>query len=264
MPRPSLSPEPSETDITDNGNHLHDLKSQGRTFPSVDHTEPEEPLQNRLIDSLQETPEYPERKGFFPRDLLASLVDTDCVYNELRSYFQNVLDDDTILNCAQKICGISAHSNERGSSLPLFKKVFVTLVLSEKMSAILKFIAANVTDEDLPLSKVHFGPKASGRFRLGRRSTPEVPLECFRGWTSVAIQRFEEWQWTTISPFFAQSYKRKNVNHFVLQDQVILPFLSDSRREANAFERFEFDGGFSQVFKVDIHPEHHDFHDPQV
>jgi hypothetical protein len=106
--------------------------------------------------------------------------------------------------------------------------------------------------------------KKTGIFDLGRRGDPTVPLECFHGWTALAIRRFEEWQWSTISPFFARGKGRKNVAHFRLQDQIILPFTSDSRRDADAYERLEFEGGFSQVFKVDIHPEHHDFHDHNV
>ena len=265
--KPNVRFAPSDiTDITDLGNHMHDLKTQGRIMPSgllISQTDPKEPLQDRLIDILQETPGYPEKKGFFPRDRLATLVDEECVIEQLGLDFKNVLDDDTIRNFAQKICGVALVRNEEGMP-PLFKKIFVTLVLSEKTSTILKFLAEKVTDDDLPLAKVGRPGKKLGIFDLGRRGKPNVPLECFRGWTACAIRRFEEWQWTTISPFFARSRGRKNVKHFPLQDQVILPFISDSRREAGAYERLEFEGGFSQVFKVDIHQEHHDFHDPHV
>jgi len=265
--KPKLPFEPSEvTDITDLGNHLHDLKTQGRTLSSglpVSKNDSKEPLQNRLIDTLQETPGYPEKKGFFPRDLLASLVDEECVTEELRSEFKNLLDDDAIRKCAQEICGVAPTRDEVGVPT-LFKKIFVTLVLSEKTSTILEFLAERVTDDDLPLVKVRRLGKSPGIFDLGRRGSLRALLECFQGWTALAIRRFEEWQWSTISPFFAQSRRRKNVKHFLLQDQVILPFTSDSRRDAYAYERLEFEGGFSQVFKVDIHPEHHDFHDPQV
>jgi hypothetical protein len=265
--KPNLRFEPSEvTDITDLGNHLYDLKTQGRILSPglpISQDDPKEPLQNRLIDTLQETPGYPEKKGFFPRDLLASLIDEECVIEELKSEFQNLLDIETIRKCAREICGV-APTGDEGIVRPLYKKIFVILVLSEKTSTILKFLAEKVTDDDLPLAKVRRPGKKTGIFDLGRRGAPTIALECFHGWTTLAIRRFEEWQWSTISPFFARSKGRKNVKHFPLQDQVILPFTSDSRRDADAYERLEFEGGFSQVFQVKIHPEHHDFHDHNV
>jgi hypothetical protein len=94
---PNVSFQPSElTDVTDLGNHLHELKTQGRVLPFINQSDPKEPLQDQLIDALHETPGYPEKKGFFPRDLLASLVDEECVVAELRIIFKNVLDDNTV------------------------------------------------------------------------------------------------------------------------------------------------------------------------
>lgn len=258
----SLATEPSETDITDNGNRLHDLKTQSRQLRPVDGPEQIDPLEDRLVNSLEEP--YPEKKGFFPRDVLTRLVDEECVFEKLRSNLDNVLDDDTIRGYARRICGLPHVPEDRKLSPSTFKKIFVILVLSERVSTILKFIAGKVTDDDLPLAKVPRRGKPRTIFDLGKRGAPDIALECFRGWNSVAIRRFEEWQWTVISPFFARSHKRKNVTHFVLQDQAILPFISDSRRGPDALDNLEFEGGYSEVFKVEIHPEHHDFHDSHV
>jgi hypothetical protein len=258
---------PSEvTDITDLGNHMHDLKTQGQILSSelpISLGDPKEPLQNRLIDSLLHTPGYREKKGFFPRDLLASLVDEECVAEELRLCFKNLVEDNEIRGYAQKVCGVIPTTNGQGKAM-LFKKIFVTLVLSEKTSTIIDFLAEEVTDDDLPLAKVRRPGRSPGIFDLARRGKSTVPLKCFEGWSLARIHSFEEWQWTTISPFFARLPGRKNVKHFPLQDQVILPFISDSRRDDDTYEGQEFEGGFSQVFKVDIHPAHHDFHNPRV
>jgi serine/threonine protein kinase len=89
--------------------------------------------------------------------------------------FKNVLDDNTIQYYARKICGISSARND-GEIPQLYKKIFVTLVLCEKTSTILKFLAEIVTDDDLPLTKVRRPKKSSGIFDLGRRSKPKVPL----------------------------------------------------------------------------------------
>jgi hypothetical protein len=257
--------EPSEvTDITDLGNHMYNLKSRGRktvsSFP-ISQANPKEPLQNLLLAALQETPGHAEKKGFFPKDVIASLVDDECVIEQIRWDFKDKLDDNTILKYAHKICGVVSDDND-GERPALFKKIFVILVLSEKTSTIPKFLAEEVTDDDLPLVKVP-RPETPWIFGLGRRGKPNMPLECFRQWSSCAIRRFEEWQWTTLAPFFARS-ERKNVKHWILQDQVILPFTADSRREADGYDRLEFEGGSSQVFKVEIHPQHHDFHDSHV
>lgn len=63
----------------------------------------------------------------------------------------------------------------------------------------------------------------------------------------------------TLSPFFAKG-ARKDVKHYPLPDRIILPFTLDSRQQNTDVEI----GGYSQVFKVDIHPGHHDFHDDKV
>lgn len=258
--------EPSEiTDITDLGNWLYELKRQNRKRPpsiSVNQDDLKEPLQDRLLRALQETPGHAEKKGFFPMDQVDNLVYEECVIEQLRSDLKHQLDDKTIRRYAQKICGSPSAENEEEKP-PLFKKIFVILVLSEKTSTILKFLAEEVTDDDLPLLKVPRLDMPATIFDLGRRGKPDVPLECFKTWTSSAIRSFEEWQWTTLAPFFARS-ERKNVKHYILQDQVILPFLADSRREGDEFDRLEYEGGFGRVFKVDMHPEHHDFHDPHV
>jgi hypothetical protein len=263
--KPNLPSAPSEvTDVTDLGNHLYGLKVQGQVVPPISHSDPREPLPDRLIDALQ-NPGYQEKKGFFPRDMLASLVDEECVVEELREVLK-VLDDNAIRDYARKICGVGTSMN-KGETQPLYKKIFVTLVLCEQTSSILKFLAEMVTDDDLPLVKVGRPGKSSGIFDLARRPKPNmpmIPLTCFRGWSIIPIRSFEEWQWTTISPFFARSKGRKNVKHFILQDQAVLPFISDSRRDSIPQEILEFEGGYGQVFKVGIHPEHHDFHVPRV
>lgn len=68
-----------------------------------------------------------------------------------------------------------------------------------------------------------------------------------------------------MAPFFHRP-ERKNVWHFVLQDQIPLPFITDSRYDDNnsIYDQLEFEGGFSSVFSVEIHPEHHAFRKPDT
>lgn len=172
-----------------------------------------------------------------------------------------IYDNDRLRDYARKICG-DTFDLDLTREPALYKKIFLTLVLVEKTSAVLQFLSVNVTDDDLPLVKVHRPGKPRVIFDLARRNQPNVPLQCFRHWTSSAIRGFEEWQWTTLAPFFAKS--EKTVPHYVFQDRRIMPFIARSRRKVNTDDRFEFEGGFSEVSRVEIHPSHHDFFDSHV
>ncbi|KAE8454273.1 hypothetical protein EG329_005198 [Mollisiaceae sp. DMI_Dod_QoI] len=262
--RPNGAYQPSEksniTDLGARGLQIASKRGRQKLAPCSE-DELQRPIQDRLLEALHSVPGHREQKGFFPEEQLETLIDERSVAKELESCFKGTLDSRTIKKSVQKICGLDGHMDQEKSIV--FKKIFVTLVLSEKTSAILLFLEENVTDKDLPLSKVPIRKKASNIFGLARKSQPGVPLACFRDWTNLAIMRFEEWQWTTLAPFFFQS-QRKNVKHWILQDEIPLPFTADSRynEDESAYERLEFEGGFSNVFKADIHPEHHDFHAP--
>lgn len=232
---------------------------------SSDVTDESLPIQDRLLGILEDVPGHNERKGFFPRGLLDVLITEKCVKDVLEANLGDSILPQVIDEHARKICGIPRLQNADHPP-PSFKKIFVTLVLSERVKAIPFFIADNITDDDLPLDKIPTDrPKF---FTLGRRNdnpgSAQEGLACFRKWTALDIRKFEEWQWTTLAPFFHPP-QRKNVAHFTLEDQIPLPFTEDSRYSDDNDEdtnqrRLEFDGGNSNVFQVKIHPDHHAFH----
>ncbi|ROW13671.1 hypothetical protein VPNG_04584 [Cytospora leucostoma] len=218
------------------------------------------PLEERLLNILQKIPGHSEKKGFFPEQTLRALINECSVKEKLQSCFKGVLDRNTIERHTQTICGTTEMGHKTSS-----RKIFAILVLSQKVSAINLLINEKVTDKDLPLRKVSRGGKSSSRFSLVRKSDPEEimePLKCFETWSWLDLINFEEWQWTTMAPFFHHG-QRKNVENFVLQDQVPLPFTADSRYadegSASTNDRLEVASGFSTVFKADIHPQHHGF-----
>jgi hypothetical protein len=135
-----------------------------------------------------------------------------------------------------------------------FRKIFAILLLIERPFRIWKFVDEAVCDADLPLMKV---PRKNrpGAFKLRRKNAPDVPLRCFKRWKRSTVLRFEEWQWAMLAPFFAMG-ERKHVKHYILQLEVILPFTS--------WEKIGHGGGFGQVFKANIHPDHHNFDDFEV
>jgi hypothetical protein len=136
------------------------------------------------------------------------------------------------------------------------------LVLIEKTSSIPKFLDEDLNDLHLPLTKLRKGRNGS-RFELRISSNPSKILECFGNWTSLYLKNFEEWQWTTVSPFFYKGSCR-DVEHFPLQPSIMLPFTMDCRRSKESEYRTEIEGGYSRVFKVHIHPDHHSFEMPKV
>ena len=69
------------------------------------------------------------------------------------------------------------------------------------------------------------------------------------------MARFEQRQWTVLAPFFARSNGKDN-SHLELEPEEILPFTS--------WTVAADPGGFGQVYRVDIHPDHHAFNTTKV
>lgn len=218
------------------------------------------PLQNRLLSILRQIPGHEEKKGFFPDGELVDLLSEEHVTHELEQCFEDLTLSE-VEAMAKRICHTSSVNNGPRTG---FKRVFAILVLCEKPEAITRFLAEDVSDRDLPLHKSYPSEKLPNFYDLVRQGQ-KSKLRSFRGWSYTALWRFEEWQWTTIAPFFRRGC-RKDVKHLELQDQVALPFTQDSRfiLDKSAYQRLEFEGGYSNVFKVDIHPDHHDLCEDNV
>lgn len=206
------------------------------------HAKPDS-LQDLLFGALK-SPDHPERKRFFPKTTFTEIVNEHAVQDELRHCCRG-LGPIAIGALARTICGAVS-----------FRKIFALLVLVERVADIQIFLREGVADDDLPLQKI--SQPGSTVFRLGRCTSPQVtaqPLHCFDGWNTSVMWMFEDWQWATLAPIF-HGGERKNVSHVDLKDRDPLPFLSDSRYDLGS-EIIR--GGFSTVFKVDIHPDHHTF-----
>lgn len=215
-------------------------------------------LQEHLFQAL--VPTHQGKKEFFPKNILSSLITEQCVRDEL----SKELDADAhskkqIAGYAKKICEKTEFEDDGMKKIKCFRKIFVILVLIEKTPAIIKFLEKDVNDSDLPLEKIE-RPHEKGSYDLRLSRKPTKRLKCFsKKWNQLHIRNFEAYQWTTLSPFFYRG-GHKDVKHYPLQDQVILPFISASRRDRTSIgQTLEFEGGFGRVFKVDIHPDHHNF-----
>lgn len=265
---PSLRSE-SESLVTDLGLQGRNISAETDTAKvdpaSISIIKSQEtPLAVRLVTALQKIPGHSEKKGYFPEKTFNSLIDEESVRIELEQCFRGVLGPGKIHFYTQTICGREAKN--AAEYLLSFKKIFAILRLSEKLQSILLFIDEGVSDRDLPLRKVVPPNTHPNLFELARKGdigAHHRTLGCFKDWDPLALLRFEEWQWTTLPPFFFKT-KRTRVGHFVLPDQIPLPFTSDSRYDETGGEKLEVDSGFSRVFKVDIHPQQHGFHGYKV
>lgn len=201
-----------------------------------------------LLGSLLECENQRREKGFFPNSTFTTLINGEVVGQELRRWREfRQLGSSNLQRLTQRICGNRS-----------FKKMFALLVLVNKLLHIEAFITDDVTDDDLPLCKV-YRPN-SYLFGLGRKGKPHDALSCFGSWGHSSIRSFEEWQWTVLAPIF-QKGQRRDVKHVVLSHKHPLPFTKDSRLDSdNAISQ----GGHSTVFKVEIHPDHHNFNIPVV
>lgn len=216
-------------------------------------------LQNKLFSALIET--HQENRGFFAKDQLSSILTEDRVRDELTTNFDDSLGEATILKHAKTICqGKESSDCDEQPNNRSFIKVLAILIMIEKTNSIIKLLEENVNDSDLPLIKIP-RPHDAKLFDLRSSRRPNVVLKCFqRKWNQLNIRNFEEWQWTTLPVEFVRPAEDGEVEHLRLHEQRILPFIRDSReRKPHFSRRTELEGGFASVFKVAIHPLHHNF-----
>ena len=221
-------------------------------------------LQDQFFDALVRVHE--EKKGFFPRAHLSILVTEKCVFHELSRILSDTHHPSQIREYSRKICEEipqpSDDDDGRPPKIKSFKKIFAILVLIEKTTSISKFLEEDVNDLHLPLVKIENGQRGA-RFDLRKPRLRDQSLECFRNWSQFNVRAFEEWQWVTVAPFFHRG-SRKDVQHFPLQDSVMLPFTADSRRNKQTELQTVLEGGYGSVFRVNIHPDHHNFNITKV
>ena len=236
----------------------------------------EERLEEQLIEAIVQSPD-PHRR-FLPRGQLLRLVTQKAVESELKRYEYSLRKRlqiwkpptrpaADIRTEAQTICdgieyarsasGTEDEKRSRDAQKPeetSYRKIFAILLLIDRPSRIRSFIEEGVSDADLPLVKMPRTNRLQGCLEL-RRKNSHTPLLCFKKWRGSTVARFEQRQWTVLAPFFARS-NGKNNSHLELEPEEILPFTS-WRVAADP-------GGFGQVYRVEIHPDHHAFNIAKV
>ncbi|OIW24583.1 kinase-like protein [Coniochaeta ligniaria NRRL 30616] len=211
------------------------------------------------------------QREFLPRHQLVRLVNKPAVEAELRrsqysiikriqTLFDSSPSDRNLSAEAQKICGTTHHQswgvhletdNEHIKEMPApkektYRGIFAILVLIGRPSRIRDFVEEEVCDADLPLE----APNKAKPWDLRRKKVPDKPLHCFSRWRHNTVKSFEERQWTVYAPFLGQDERRLPL-FFQIPHRTVLPFTK--------WERKYPAGGYGQVYRAEIHPDHHAF-----
>lgn len=136
------------------------------------------------------------------------------------------------------------------------RKTFAILCLIQKPSEIKAFIEEDLADNCLPY---RFSAKLNEVFRNVESEPTQPPVRLFRTarWRPVEREAFNAYQWQLLAPHFILGGEF----HYHLASEQILPFVHPHNvNEVNEMETVH-NGGFSQVHKVEIHPEHHVIYD---
>ncbi|KAK4033139.1 hypothetical protein C8A01DRAFT_19875, partial [Parachaetomium inaequale] len=260
--------------ITDLGEQISELhKRRTNSDPTSADLTPGG-LGSQLIDAISRSDPY--RPGFLSKGQLHKLVNKDAVEKELLKCetslrrrlqtlnFRPSVTPEALEATALTICGKGEQSwpayikpedqSPTHRHLPTekrFQKIMAVLLLIERPSRIGSLMQEGICDADLPLVLVPTVNKPFKRWALRRRKDRDTHLQCFANWRQRTMALFEQRQWAVLAPFFARDLRNpKKVPHYFLPDQVIMPFRSWGKVGQ---------GGFGEVYKTEIHPDHHDF-----
>ncbi|KAI3336957.1 kinase-like domain-containing protein [Xylariaceae sp. AK1471] len=189
----------------------------------------------------------PASSEFLPLDKLEQILSYAKVLQELESSFPGA-STYVLQQTAGSICNAKGHSSRR---------IFAVLLLVERTDKIIDFVNEGVYDSDLPLllRRTEIKPFRLSIFTLANSTKP---LNCLKGCSPFILESFERYQWYLLAPFFSGGRNSdEKVLFYSLQDKTILPFVDDGTSSS-------YDGGYSQVSRVKIHPAHHDFAEPQT
>ncbi|KAM6530314.1 hypothetical protein FALCPG4_008438 [Fusarium falciforme] len=241
----------------------------GRTGPHQESSHTQVKLQVQLMRSSQKikNPMHVGHQGdFLPKAKLDELINEPSVFRELAarspSESPSELKSDAESVCAEKRVNLGNGKFKTRS----YRQIFSILVLIGESRSIRLFMKEAVSDLDLPLIE-HSDDVDPNYNKLFRGdwdgNTQREPLQCTQDWEPGKRRQFCDCQWRVLAPFFSLG-AYNHVKHYSLKDQHLLPFIGgkqvhspDSMRSQST----EIVSGFSQVFRVWIHPDHHGFHE---
>lgn len=194
--------------------------------PEEDEPKPSFDLMDKLYNSQRRNA---SGKDFLPAGALKEVITPDVVIQALQESRPDVRFRGANRDDAERICRS-------------YRKIFVILVLVDMVHRISDFIRSDLDDTCLPMPDI--------RARDGI-PLPTPPLEnaawmtVTRTWRMRDVDQFNTYQWRVLAPVFtAQDLEYR------LSQSHVLPFV-ESHEQA--------EGSFGTVYRVKIHPDHHDF-----
>jgi serine/threonine protein kinase len=269
---PSLSSEvedrPVDTDLVANSPLANEDLGDTEMTWSVDHHElpvesgslsiygtPDEDdasdvSENQLYDKLEEALVFSAESSkdrFLPLSELHEIINRGSVFRELSHTLGSTHTQSQMRTLAVRIC------NSPDST---FRKTFAILVLIECTKHIESFINEGISDRELPLVRRRVRGSGSVRWTLTRRDDRQSTVQCIGHWSRFKQESFDRYQWSLVAPYFSLAGDETHgvIRHYVLDDNTVLPFTESSMGKT---------GGFSRVWRVKIHPAHHNLKHPQ-
>jgi serine/threonine protein kinase len=193
-----------------------------------------EPMHSPLASVLLAAREFsaaPKRSYFIPRDAIDFCLTKDAITAEIVR-----LGIDTSFSLEEMADCI----------LYKYRKIFGILTMMNKGGEIEKFLFHHLPDAKLPL-------RIPDSAEIRRPLQPELAI--FESWSDSDIRSFSSTQWSFLAPFFRRGTQSK-ISHYNLESKIVLPFLEDKDLSEPR------PGGFSTVFRVQIHPDHYNFDSP--
>jgi hypothetical protein len=200
-----------------------------------------------------------ENKHFLPRDALDRILTPGCVSRDLAKlkdphhHHKPLIPRERLSWYTAQVCTKFQAPSQSTSASRI--KIFAILALIEKIGSIVDFIHGGISDTDLPF--ILTDDHESGSLRLYRKDTSgngRIPIVAFEEpvrWPAYLLQVFDEWQWKVLVPYFHFSTAEKpRVREYHLEKNTILPFIEEDSSERKR-------GGFGDVWRVKIHPAHH-------
>jgi hypothetical protein len=172
---------------------------------------------------------------FLPLSAQHELLQPDRVLTQLSSVYHH-LSRDIVVGLSQSIA-----PTDNQSALERYAKIFLLLSLVGKEHEMLNFIGQRISDERLPFQLAVTDDTAADLSDLRGSGSKDMNLGVFAAWKPSERNFFDKHQWSLLAPVFDGEYHN-------YAPSAVLPFMEMSDRRA---------GGYSQVFRCHIHPDHH-------
>lgn len=129
-----------------------------------------------------------------------------------------------------------------------FYSILAVLCLMERPTKIKVFVDCGICDADLPLERHPHSTANDNSCLLRSTKKPDGPFVQFKKlWDATDFLRH---QWSVLALKFPKPEKTR-ILYIEISSDVLLPY--------SAISRVHRRSGFGDVYKVEIHPRHHDF-----